>query len=174
MSEITLVRNDTTITEADKDAARRFIFGLIDGLGERGRRQWRRFWSGLVRMTPGEIATIQTHRERLGWFHRKHMKLESRLFEEQERFENFKQFRNWLKVGAGHVDWYPGPKGGVVPIPRSISYAELEQSDMEEVHAAMVAFVRTPHAQKTMWPHQPDSQRAEAIEQLLAEFGEHP
>ena len=42
--------------KSDKDAARRVLFGVIDGLGERGKKQWRRFFNGLMRLEPGELA----------------------------------------------------------------------------------------------------------------------
>jgi hypothetical protein len=173
MSEITLVRQDPTeIPEADREAARRVLFGLVDGLGERGKKQWRRFFNMLMRLEPGEMVDLNTHKERLGWYHRKHMKLEHTLFESQERFDNFKGFRDWLKVGAGHCDWYPGPKGGVFPVPKTIGYAKLEQGDMEEFHADAVAFLRTEHAGRTLWKHLDQRQRIDMIEGILAGFGE--
>ncbi len=172
MSDISLVRQPgIVVTEAEKAAARKVLFGHVDGLGEQGQKQWRRLWNGLLKLEPGEIVEIRTHRERVGWFHRKHMVLETRVFEAQEKFENFEAFRTWLKVGAGFVDWYPGPKGGVIPVPRSISYAKLEQGEMEQVHIDMVAFLRTEHAAKTLWPKMPVAQRAGAIEAVLSNFG---
>lgn len=173
MSDITLVRQiPTEISEADKEAARRVFFGVVDGLGDRGRKQWRRLWSSLMRLEPGEMVDIRTHQARLGWYHRKHMALEQTLFESQERFEDFESFRTWLKVGAGFVDWYPGPKGGVIPVPKSISYAKLEQGDMEQFHHDAVAFLRTEHAGKTLWKHLAETGRIEMLETILASFGE--
>lgn len=173
MSEITLVRQATSsLSEFEKDAARRVLFGYIDGLGERGRRQWRRFFSMLLRLEPGEMVQIQTHKTRLGWFHRRHMAMEQAVFETQERFEDFESFRTWLKVGASFVDWYPGPKGGVIPVPRSISYANLEQGDMEQFHADAVNFLRSEHAGATLWKHLGPAQRIEMIETVLRSFGE--
>lgn len=173
MSDITLVRQQTgPITDADKEAARRVFFGFVDGLGERGQKQWRRFVNGLLRLEPGEMVDIKTHRERIGWFHRKHMALEQRVFEAQEKFQTFEQFRVWLKVGSGFVDWLPGPKGGVIPVPRSISYARLEQGEMERVHEEIVAFLRTEHAGRTLWKHLSERQRIEQIEFLLGSFNE--
>ena len=81
-------------------------------------------------------------------------------------------FRTWLKVGAGFVDWYPGPKGGVIPVPRSISYAILEQADMEQFHGDAVDFLRTEHAGKTLWKHLSTTQRIEMVESVLRSFGE--
>lgn len=172
MSEITLVRQPGEISKADLEAARRVLFGLIDGLGDKGRRQWRRFFNGLMRLQPGEMVAIHTHKERTGWFHRKHMLMEQRVFEHQEKFEDFEGFRVWLKVGSGFVDWYPGPKGGVIPVPRSISFAKLEDGDMWELHLQMIAFLRTAHAQQTLWKHLDPASRTEMLEMVIAGFEE--
>jgi len=174
MADITLVKQEPTeIPEADRAAARRVLFGLVDGLGERGKKQWRRFVNGLMRLEPGEMVEIKTRKPRSGPFHRRHMLLETRVFEAQERFDQFDPgFRDWLKVGAGFVIWYPGPKGGVFPVPKSISYDQLEEDDMRQLHEDMVAFLRTPHAIKTLWPKLPAAQRSEAIESILQGFNE--
>jgi hypothetical protein len=173
MSAITLVRqNPVEVSEADKATARSVLFGIIDGLGEGGKKAWRRFFNRLMKLEPGEMVSIVTHQERLGWYHKKHMALEQMVFEHQERFENFKGFRDWLKVGAGHCDWYPGPKGGIFPVPKTISYAKIEQGEMETFHGNIVDFLRTEHAQKTLWKHLSTTARMDMVESILAGFGE--
>lgn len=173
MADIVLVRQEGEIPEADREAARRVIFGAIDGLGEVHRKRWRRFWNGLLRLEPGEMAEIKTRKPRSGPFHRRHMKLEQVFFESQERFDIFDPvFRDWLKVGAGHVIWCPGPKGGVFPVPQSIAYDQIEEDEMREFHEKVVAFLRTDHAAKTLWPHLSPTARIEMVEGLLASFGE--
>jgi hypothetical protein len=174
MPDITLVRQvQEPITDADRIAATRVLFGIVDGLGDIEKRKWRRFISMLFSMEPGEIATIKTHKARNGPFHRRHMLLETRVFEAQERFTNFdKGFRDWLKVGAGHCDWHPGPKGGVFPVPKSTSYAEMEEGEMREFHDASVAFLRTEHAGRTLWPKLSPLRRVHASEAILADFRE--
>jgi hypothetical protein len=169
MTEIVLVRqNSEPIAEADAEAARRVLFGQVDGLSEQHRKSWRRLWSWFLKKAePGEMVEIKTHRERLGWYHRKHMALEQAVFDAQEKFDSFEQFRNWLKIGAGWCDWIPGPKGAVVPVPKSISYASTEQDEMERVHAAMMAFLRTEHPQKVLWRHLDPAKRAEMMDVLL-------
>jgi hypothetical protein len=90
MAEITIVRQDPVqITDAEKATARKVIFGIVDGLGERGKKQWRRLWSSIMRLEPGEMVDIKTNQQRLGWYHRKHMAMEHVVFESQERFDNF-------------------------------------------------------------------------------------
>lgn len=173
MPDITLVRQETgEISEADKAAARKVIFGIVDGLGEHGRKQWRRLWNGILRLEPGEMVDIKTVKPRSGPFHRRHMAMEQRVFEAQERIAHFEQFRNWLKVGAGHCDWLPGPKGAVMAVPRSIAYDQLEDDAMREFHDRAVAFLREDHACKVLWPHLSPTARIEMIEGVLSTFGE--
>ena len=173
MSDITLVRQQRTQIDPKHAAiAREFFFGQIDGLGEKGRKQWRRFVNGLLKLEPGEMVEIKTHKARVGLHHRRHMLLESRVFEAQERITAFDDFRLWLKLGAGHVTWMAGPKGGVVPVPRSISYSALEEGEMQELHDRMVEFLRSDHAGKYLWPHLTVAQRIDAIESVLQELHE--
>lgn len=173
MTDITLVRQaGSEIPKADAAAARRVLFGMVDGLGERGKKQWRRFVNSLMRLEPGEMVDIKTHKARSGPFHRRHMLIETRVFEAQEKFEQFEQFRNWLKVGAGFCDWVPGPKGAVMPVPKSIAFDKLEEAEMQEVHDNMIAFLRQPHAVKTLWRHLSEAARDEMIESVLGDFHE--
>ena len=173
MVDITVVRrHDIELTEQERAIARKAVFEAVDGLGEQHQQRWRRLWNRIWKLEPGEAMDISTNQERLGWFHRKHMKLEQTVFEMQERFEVFRPFRDWLKTGAGFVDWYPGPKGGVIPVVKSIRYSELDQTAMEVFHADAVVFLRTAHAQKILWPHLAPLAAAEMIETILADFGE--
>ena len=174
MSEIVLVKqHPTEIPEADREAARRVLFGMVDGLGQVNQKRWRRFMGMLFGMEPGEMATIKTHKARSGPFHRRHMKMEQVVFESQERFEDFDRgFRDWLKVGAGHCHWFPGPRGGVFPVPDSTSYANMEEGEMREFHDKSIAFLRTGHAQLTLWKHLNPLQRTDMIESILEGFKE--
>lgn len=172
MAQIILVRQDgPAIPDADKDAARRVLFGAVDGLGDLGQKQWRRFWRMVFRLEPGEMVEIQTHKSRSGPYHRRHFAIEQALFEAQERFEHFDQFRYWLKVGAGWVTWAAGPKGGVVPIPRSVSYWKADQQEFMDFHERMVAFLRGPHAARYLWSHLKE-QADDRMNEILEGFGE--
>jgi hypothetical protein len=173
MSDIVLVKQaPVEIPEPERAAARKVLFGVVDGLGAANKKSWRRFFGMLMRLEPGEIVEIMTRKQRSGPFHRRHMALEQRVFEAQERIDRFEEFRMWLKLGAGFVTWRPGPRGGVFPIPRSIAYSELEEGDMRQFHDDAVAFLRTEHAGKYLWPHLPAGARIDAIEAVLRGFGE--
>lgn len=173
MPDITLVkRGELALSAADSSVVRRVLFEWLGGLGERDQKSWRRFWNFFLRAEAGEMVTIKTATKRIGVFHRRHMLIESRVFEAQERIKDFDQFRLWLKLGAGFVDWMAGPRGGVVPVPKSISYGECDEVEFREFHDAAMAFLRTDHAMAYLWPKLPAKQRCDAIDTLLLPFEE--
>ena len=173
MADITLVKqNPMQISDEDRATANRVLCGVVDGLGDLGKKQWRRFINGLMRLEPGEIVSIKTHKSRSGKFHRRHMVIETAVFEAQEKFEQFEQFRNWLKVGAGFCDWVAGPKGAVIPIPKSIAFDKLEDDEMRQVHHDMIHFLRSEHAGRTLWKHLDIQGRTDMIEAVLEGFEE--
>lgn len=172
MPEITLVRTDEQIAdERTLEAARRFVFGLVRGATEKDNKAWRRFWNMIVRKEPGEIFDITAIFPRYTPFHRRHMKIEHDVFNAQERFTDFEQFRNWLKIGAGFVDWAVGPKGGIVPLPKSISYAKTEEGAFRQFHDDAMAFLRGPHAAPYLWKHLGDKAH-NMMDSILSEFNE--
>lgn len=170
MSKIALVRTDAEWPEEKAlESVRAFLFGVIDGFGQDDRRAWRRFWKRVMRLAPGEMAQAEMGFPRSGPFHRRHMAIEQAVFDAQERFSSFDQFRNWLKVGAGWVDWVPGPKGGIVPLPKSISYAKADEEAFQRFHRQVVIFLRGPHAAPYLWKHL--GERAhELMDLILTEF----
>lgn len=174
MTEIVLVRSDAApISEHDAAAARKVLFGQVDGLSEQHRKSWRRLWNWFLKSAePGEMVEIKTHRERSGPFHRRHFKIEQTLFNSQERFEHFDQYLYWIKVGAGWVIWAAGPSGGVVPIPRSVSYAKAEEDEFQEFHARVMQFLRGPHAARYLWPHLKEGKAEQFMDEILRGFEE--
>lgn len=154
------------------DAVRAFLFDVVDGFREPDRKFWRKFWKKVQTMEPGETFDVEIVFPRSGPFHRRHMAIESAVFDAQERFDDFEQFRYWLKVGAAWVTWAAGPKGGVVPIPKSISYAKADQAEFEEYHLKVMAFLRGPYAAVYLWKHLGEHGAAEMMNQLLDGFNE--
>jgi len=172
MTTITLARTNKDLPpEPALDHVRGFLFGVIDGAHKDDRRAWRRLWKRLMGLEPGEMAVFEAVFPRSGPYHRRHMAIEGAVFDAQERFEEFEQFRVWLKVGAGWVDWCAGPKGGVVPIPKSISYAKADQEEFTRYHEAVIAFLRGPHAAPFLWRHLGDGAHG-MIDSILEEFNE--
>ena len=173
MSAITIVRTNQRLPDGQAlDGARALLFGALDGAHREDRKAWRMFWKRLLRLEPGEMAVAEMRFPRSGPFHRRHMAIEQTLFDSQERFTDFEMFRYWLKVGAAWVTWAAGPKGGVVPIPRSISYTKADEAELLQYHDQVIDFLRGPHAAKYLWPHLSADDQAAMMETILAGFGE--
>ena len=154
MSKVTLIRTaDAFPAESILEHVRRFLFGLFDGWNASDKRGWRKIWKRLAELEPGEFAVIEFVIPRSSPFHRRHFAILNAVFDSQERFDDLDRMRDWLSIGAGHVTWVPGAKGGIVPLPKSISYAKADQQEFEEYHRKVVTFLRGPHAPAFLWKH---------------------
>lgn len=155
MAKITVMRTDVSLpTGLALDGARTLLFRALDGFREDDKRAWRKFWKRLLTADAGEIFEAEMAFPRSGPFHRRHMSIEARAFDSQDKFKDFDSaFRPWMKIGAGWVTWAKGPKGGIVPLPRSISYSAADQAEFEEYHLAVVEFIRGEHFGRYLWPH---------------------
>lgn len=171
MTDIVLTKqSDQELTEDQKSVLRNHLFGLIDGHADEDKKAWRRFWNGVLRLGSGEMFSIITLLPRLGPVHRKQMKMEGEIFKNQERFKDREAFRLWLKVGSGWVFWCSGPKGGVFPVPKSISYAKCDEGDFQIYCDGVIEFLRTQHAQKYLWPHAGALDAELGVEAILTQF----
>lgn len=154
MSRVTIVKTaDGLPAEPILSHVRGFLFGLFDGWSNDDKRGWRKIWKRLTNLEPGEFAVIEFVIPRSSPYHRRHMAIEAAVFDAQERFQDFEMFRDWLKIGAGWVEWVPGAKGGIVPLPKSISYAKADQADFEQYHTKVIGFLRGEHAAPFLWRH---------------------
>lgn len=173
MARASIVRTDVAMPEGPAlDSVRAFMFGVVDGFREPDRKFWRKFWKKVTTMEPGEVFDVEIVFPRSGPFHRRHMAIEAAVFDAQERFDDPKIFMDWLKVGAGHVVWAPGARGGIVPIPKSISYAKADQAEFEEFHGKVMAFLRGPHAPLFLWKHLGPNGASEMMNMILQGFDE--
>lgn len=156
-------------SEFERSIIRRFLFDCIHGVNEQHEGRWRRLWRRLWTAEPGQVFQLDNVVERSGPFHSRHMAIEQRLFDQQDYWPTLKAMRDWLKVGAGWVEWKVSPKGGIAAVPCSTSYEKCSDDEMREVHEAMLAFLRTSHAQRVLWAHLPSARRTEMLESVLAD-----
>lgn len=171
MSKLVITRTDQAMPSGPAlDSVRNFLFGVLDGFGKDDKAMWRRFWKRVTDAEPGELFNIEAVAPRSGPFHRFHMALEQCLFDAQERFDDFEMMRDWLKIGSGWVKWVPGAKGGIVPLPKSISYAKADEDEFRQYHAKVVAFLRSGYPAKYLWPHLDAEKQELMIECLLQRF----
>lgn len=154
------------ITEQDRATAFRVIFGIVDGLAEPDRRNWRRFFRVLTGLEMGEVATIYVEVERQGPMHRAQMRMESEIYKAQEVFALFEPFRDWLKTGAGHVTW-ENEGGELVARPKSTAYENCGEVEFREYAERSREFLRSQQAKKMLWPHASPRAREEIIHQLV-------
>lgn len=173
MPEITLVRTAEPMpSEQELGVIRRFLFGLFKGATDKDDKRWNRFWRMASGKEPGEIFDVETVFPRYTPFHKRHMKIEQDVFNAQDRFKDFDRFRDWLKIGAGFVEWVPGAKGGIVPLPKSISYADTDEQVFREFHANVIDFLRGEHAAPFLWRHLGADKAHEMMDSILQEFRE--
>jgi hypothetical protein len=158
------------VTNAESDVAFKVLTKGLHGIDDKNQRRWVRFLKTVFGMEHGEIAEIGTRIPRSGPFHRFHMAMEQAVFNAQERFTDFDQFRNWIKIACGLVVWVPGAKGGIVPLPKSISYPEMEENEMREFHDAMLAFFHGEHAAPFLWKHLDSEEAGRMMESVLGQF----
>ncbi|ASU38185.1 hypothetical protein hmeg3_07655 [Herbaspirillum sp. meg3] len=149
----TMIMRDhrVSLTDAEKAIGKKVLTEVLRGVDDQHTKRWRKVVNTWFGLEEGEITTVDTRHPRSGPFHRFHMAMEQAVFDAQERFTDFDQFRNWLKIQVGHVTWVPGTKSGIVPLPKSTSYAEMEEVEMREFHEKMLAAFHGPVIAPFFW-----------------------
>lgn len=142
--------------------------GKLQGLGDAGQRAYTRFLGRVKDLEPGETMRFSFWLPRSPGFHRRHFLILAAVFQQQDQFQDPEKLREWLQVGAGFCDILPGPKGNPVAISRSIAWENLDDADFAEHHAAVVAFMRSIHCTRFLWPHLADLKADELINGVLA------
>lgn len=92
----------------------------------------------LEQLKPGDVVTAEIKKARNPAFHRKGMGMLRELFNNQEQFDNFDQFRKWLQIKAGVVDTIIGPTGKVYYEVKSLSFADMDDVEFSEVFEALI------------------------------------
>mgnify|MGYP006921316025 CR=1 FL=1 len=157
----------TKLPEHERAIVRRFLFDNIRGLDEQHDKRWRRFWGRIWNADAGEVTHLEVVVDRSGPFHRLHMGMEQRLFDRQDQWLTLEELRWWLKTGAGWGDFVLPTDGPMRFVPRSTSYEECSDDQMKEIHTAMLAFLRTPQAMRSLWPHLSQNACYEMLESVL-------
>lgn len=143
--------------------------GKLAGVTEKDGKAYGKFLSRIRDLGHGCI-TFTWREPRSSPYHRRHFAMLNALFEAQEQFDDPDQLRKWLEVGAGYVEFVPGPKGRMVAMPKSIAYDKLDQAEFEPIHQAVFSFARSQHARRFLWSHLSDEEGWQMIESILGEF----
>lgn len=144
--------------------------GKAVGLTVKEEAKFVKFRKRLLELTDEEALIFTWKEPRSGPFHRRHFAMVNALFEAQERFEDDYGFRKWLEMGAGYCDMVPGRDGQLIPVPRSIDYATLDQADFEPIHNDIFKFVRSEYARQTLWAHLDNEKSWQMVDAVLGGF----
>jgi len=145
--------------------------GKLDGLSDKDKKAYARFKSRLASL--GNSSIVFSWKEpRSGQYHRRFFAMLNSLLESQEQFQDIEHLLAWVKVGAGHADLVPGPKGKPVALAKSINFETLDQVEFEHISSAIIAFLRSTHATRFLWPMLDDVAGSGMVEAVLNEFGE--
>lgn len=162
---------DARISEDDSGPMRRFLFEMVDGATDKDKKAWRRFVRSLNESPAGSYFTIVIKRQRNSQFHRLCMAVVLAVFKSQETFEDFSLFRQFLKVGAGFVDYIPDAETGELrAIPKSQSYEDSSEEDVRQFFEDMCTFMRSPNCCATLWPKAPIEQSMAGMTSILQQF----
>jgi hypothetical protein len=169
--EICLIKQtDARMEEADATTVRRFLFQAIDGCNDKDKKAWRSFWRAVGNAGSGEYFTITIKRQRSGPFHRLTFALLQAVFKGQERFDDFRIFRQFIKLGSGFVDFLPNADGELRAVPKSQSFDDCSEEEVRQFFDDAKTFLRTARAQRTLWPDATPRAAEHGIEAILNEF----
>ena len=70
-------------------------------------------------------------------FHRKGFALLKLGFDNQDKYTNFDIFRKVFTMKAGFIDWITDKSGAPFPLPKSLSFSEMNSEDFERWYEAI-------------------------------------
>jgi hypothetical protein len=152
MSEILLVKTtDSDLLPEDAAAMNRVLFGgYVDGMGDKDKASWKRFWGRIRKTCAGEVVKVSFKLERNGKFHRKFFALLNVGFEAWDPgrkhktyqgvpvAKSFERFRKEVTILAGYYEQTFDLDGNMTLDAQSISFASMSQEEFEELYSAVV------------------------------------
>lgn len=143
--------------------------GRLEGFGEKGRRAWQKFTKIVSELEVGETLQFSWQMPRSPGHHKFFFGRIQALLDQQETFQDLDHLLIFLKVGAGFVDFMPGPDGMLVAVPKSIAWHRLDEQEFCEVRRLVWDFLWTAPAQAALWPHLDEHQRWAMVDQWFQE-----
>lgn len=149
MARLTIQRTNIALpSEQGLAGARSLLFHALDGQSEDDRKAWRKFWSRMVKMQPGELISVEMSFPRNPKFHRKFFALLQIGFEAWEPgFEathkgepvgkDFERFRKDVTIMAGFYEPVFALDGTLELEAKSIAFANMDDAEFERVYSAV-------------------------------------
>ena len=144
--------------------------GKLNGLGKRDQKAYARFRKLIQKLESGEIFTLNFWFPRNRKLHGLYFVMLTQVLNAQEQFDDVDKLRCWLTVGAGDCEFYPGPNGRIVAIPKSINFQSMDDEEFGDHLKRVKEFLRSDRAQLFLWPHLKPMQASEIVEGLLQGF----
>jgi hypothetical protein len=147
---------------------RNLITEWLVGMDARMQKRWLRLWKDLERAEPGEGFQLYRAEARSGPYHRMHRAMLTRLFEQQDEYDDEDAVHDWFKFKCYFVEWTEGPiTGRPIPTPRSTNFDDCSEDEIREFHNRMVDKLHEPDTQAHFWPMKTLPERAETVEFIL-------
>lgn len=91
----------------------------------------------------GDIVTINVKRPRNPYFHAKYFALLNLVLKNQEHYKSVEELLVVAKIATGHVDAIQTKRWGTVYLPKSISFAAMDESEFQEMYDRTMMWVFT-------------------------------
>lgn len=91
----------------------------------------------LEKLRPGDVVAAEIKRSRNPAFHRKAFAMLQDLYHNQDHFEDFDKFREWLQIKAGIVDTTIGPDGQVYYTVKSLAFHKMDDISFQQTYEAL-------------------------------------
>lgn len=151
MTKLTIIRTECgTPSKQVLDAAHQLIFQFIDGFTESDKKGWRRLWSKIMRLEPGELLQVEAVIPRNPKYHRKFFALlqvgfdawdagrKRKTYKGREVTKNFERFREDVTILAGYYEQTFDLRGKMRLQAKSISFAKMEDAEFEQLYSSVV------------------------------------
>lgn len=126
--------------------------GKPTGLTDDDSKAYTLFRRRIKAMKPGDIIGFSWGAARSPKVHAAYFKCLQLVFENQDRFESFVEFREWAERGARHVDVFES--GGVqFERVKSIRHDELDDDAFRLLFNRVKAFLLSARSLAHLWPH---------------------
>lgn len=102
----------------------------------------RKMRAKMARLKPGESLRLSYSQPRNLGHHKKFFALVQAVTESSEIYDTVDKALVGIKLAAGHVDFVPHPETGeLTPVPKSISFQNMDQPAFEEFYERAVSGV---------------------------------
>ena len=86
----------------------------------------------------GDMFLMDYKPKRNYQFHKKGFSLLNLIFENQNKYDNMEDLRTEFKLKAGHYEEHITTKGIVMYIPKSMSFADMDEFEFAEIYSKFI------------------------------------